>query len=144
MSLGSWTLPHLRELWIHNIEASSHVALCGARTVLCGGGRSTCDHANWCMGICVDHLWSAYIYIYAIPSQITFDNLQILTDIIPFPQIKNDSGVILFVVLGGRPKRERYPQIDDSIWSMLVRCWDAEPIRRPSMSTLYQFFSQFS
>jgi len=67
--------------------------------------------------------------------------VEILTGAIPFSHIKSDASVILSITLGGRPKPHLCPQINDDIWAMLERCWDAAPNRRPSMATLSQFFA---
>jgi hypothetical protein len=32
-------------------------------------------------------------------------------------------------------------QINNDIWMMLEKCWDAEPNRRPQMATLSRFFA---
>lgn len=67
--------------------------------------------------------------------------IEILTGSIPFSHIKNDANIILSVTSGGRPRRELCPQINDDIWAMLERCWDADPTQRPSMDNLSQFFT---
>ena len=72
---------------------------------------------------------------------LTPKHFQVFTGSTPFPHIKRDGGVILFVVSGGRPKRGHCLQINDYIWAMLELCWDAEPTRRPSMATLSQYLS---
>ena len=61
---------------------------------------------------------------------------QIFTGKLPFWHIKYDTAVILSVMRGGRPKHETYPTIGRSIWSMLERCWHADPAQRPSMESL--------
>jgi len=66
--------------------------------------------------------------------------IEIFTQSIPFSQIKRDASVIHFVMSGGRPKREHCRQINDEIWMMLERCWDADPNQRPSMAALHTFF----
>jgi len=67
--------------------------------------------------------------------------LEILTGTIPFFYIKRDARVIHFVVSGGRPERARCHQINNEIWRILERCWDADPIQRPSMAFLSTFFT---
>jgi len=67
--------------------------------------------------------------------------LEILTGAIPFSHIKRDASVINYVVSGGRPKQERYPQVENEIWKILEGCWDANPIRRPTVASLSAFFS---
>jgi hypothetical protein len=59
----------------------------------------------------------------------------------PFSHIKSDASVILSVVAGGRPKREGCLLITNDIWAMLEACWDVEPNRRPSMTTVSRFFA---
>ncbi|EGN92739.1 hypothetical protein SERLA73DRAFT_79310 [Serpula lacrymans var. lacrymans S7.3] len=65
--------------------------------------------------------------------------LEILTSRIPFVHLQSEVAVILAIKRGGRPLHESYPEIRDSIWSMLVKCWETEPGRRPSMNELSQF-----
>ncbi|KIM82575.1 hypothetical protein PILCRDRAFT_7939 [Piloderma croceum F 1598] len=67
--------------------------------------------------------------------------LEILSGELPFFQLKYDTAVILSVMRGGRPKRETYPTISHTIWTMLEQCWHADPSRRPSMEILSVFFS---
>jgi len=66
---------------------------------------------------------------------------EIFTESIPFSHIRNDAGVIFFVMNGGRPIRELCLQIDDEIWAMLETCWNENPDERPSMATLSRFFT---
>jgi serine/threonine protein kinase len=62
--------------------------------------------------------------------------IQIITGKLPFFNIKYDTAVILSVMRGNRPKHETYPAISHSIWSILERCWHADPTQRPSMEHL--------
>jgi len=62
--------------------------------------------------------------------------LEILTGRLPFVQLEYHLAVIHFVAEGGRPTQERYPEINDNIWSELERCWHTDPTRRPSMEAL--------
>jgi len=66
--------------------------------------------------------------------------IEIFSRRIPFSHLKVDASVILFVVKGGRHKREHFGQINDDIWCMLEKCWSIEPNRRPSMLSLFSFF----
>jgi hypothetical protein len=59
----------------------------------------------------------------------------------PFSHLKRDASVINFIMSGGRPKRMRYPQINNEIWNMLEKCWDTDPIQRPSMASLTIFLA---
>jgi len=67
--------------------------------------------------------------------------VEILTGSIPFSHIKNDASVIFFVTSGGRPKRETCMQINNDIWAILEKCWDAKASRRPSMANVAGFFA---
>jgi len=67
--------------------------------------------------------------------------IEIFTESMPFPHIQSDLGVIYFVSNGGRPNRLHCTQINDDIWAMLEKCWDTEPVQRPSMTTLSRFFA---
>jgi hypothetical protein len=69
------------------------------------------------------------------------NTLQVITGFIPFSHITNDASVIMYILSGGRPKRELLPQINDGIWEMLEMCWHAVPNRRPSMATLSEIFT---
>ena len=62
--------------------------------------------------------------------------IQIITGKLPFCHLKYDTAVMLSVMRGGRPKQETYPAISRGIWSMLERCWHADPTQRPSMESL--------
>lgn len=44
-----------------------------------------------------------------------------------------------FVLKGGRPLRERSPDIDDETWEILERSWDSDPLERPSMDLVADF-----
>jgi len=67
--------------------------------------------------------------------------LEILTGTIPFSHIKRDASVIKFVVTGGRPERGRSHHINNEIWNVLENCWAVDPIQRPSMTSLSNFFA---
>jgi serine/threonine protein kinase len=73
------------------------------------------------------------------PSKKLSVKIQIFTGRIPFPHIKNDAAVVITVIQGGRPQRDRCLQVTDDIWKMLERCWDADPKRRPSMANVACF-----
>jgi len=64
--------------------------------------------------------------------------LEILSGRVPFFRFSNHLAVIHFVTKGGRPTRERYPGIGDDVWSLMDRCWHADPAQRPSMKVLAQ------
>src|SRR5271154_4820071 len=49
--------------------------------------------------------------------------------------------VILNVMEGGRPRHDTCPEISNEIWSVLERCWDSDPIRRPSINALSLLFN---
>jgi len=68
--------------------------------------------------------------------------IEIITQRVPFWHIRVDASVVVYVVSGGRPKREYYQQINDDIWCTLEECWSAEPSRRPSMDVLLSFFGK--
>jgi len=65
--------------------------------------------------------------------------IEIFSHRIPFSRIKVDASVILFVVSGGRHKREHFRQINDDVWCMLEKCWSLEPKQRPQMHSLFKF-----
>jgi hypothetical protein len=52
----------------------------------------------------------------------------------PFTDIMEDADVIRFVSKGGRLRRD--PRVTDALWSLLVRCWDAQPDQRPTFQTI--------
>jgi serine/threonine protein kinase len=62
---------------------------------------------------------------------------QIFTECVPFSYVEFDASVILFVVSGGRPKREHCPQISDDVWCILEQCWSPDPNRRLSMTAIF-------
>jgi len=62
--------------------------------------------------------------------------LEILSGRVPFFCFNNHFTVVHFVTKGGRPTRERYPGIGDDVWSLMDRCWHADPAQRPSMEFL--------
>jgi hypothetical protein len=83
---------------------------------------------------------SASVSPYAL-GRLTPNDLQILTESLPFSHTANDAGIILYVKAGGRPKREGCRSINNEIWTMLERSWDVEPNRRPSMNAHHRFFA---
>jgi hypothetical protein len=62
-----------------------------------------------------------------------------MTGRLPFPNLRNEASVIVFVMRGGRPSRRHCKEIDDSVWYWLEECWNADPNERPSMAVLYEF-----
>jgi len=93
--------------------------------------RPTCGHLPW------PSLRSYIFAFYSAPANINAS--QILTGSIPFSQFSFDAGVIVYVLSGGRPKRDLH--ISDDIWSMLGDCWNTYPNQRPSMVMIYRFFA---
>jgi len=58
--------------------------------------------------------------------------LEIMTGQHPFSHIKLDSVVVSRAVRGERPKRpDNF--VPQDLWNLLVKCWDQEPARRPTM-----------
>lgn len=115
--LGTWVDSNLR--WWRRICFSSH-------------------RGNRYLGLCNDNRRSKYIFL-SLVLQAQFNGGQIFTGRMPFSYIRNDLRAVLAVMAGERPKR--WPQIKDDIWETLERCWNVDPIRRPSMKTLLKFFA---
>jgi serine/threonine protein kinase len=82
---------------------------------------------------------SGYVSL-CVVGKITND-LQIFSGCLPFSQIKNDASVILSVVAGIRPMRQKCWSINDEIWITMEQSWDVDPNRRPSMDSLSHFFA---
>jgi hypothetical protein len=66
--------------------------------------------------------------------------VQIFTGCLPLSQT-NHFYLIPAAMAGRHPEREECSLINDEIWEMLERCWEIDPTRRPSMTTLSSFFS---
>jgi hypothetical protein len=58
---------------------------------------------------------------------------QIFTGRLPFFMIKRDETVIFKVTNRNLPLREDYSEISPEIWSLLEKCWQFDPVQRPSM-----------
>ena len=69
---------------------------------------------------------------------ITNNFVQILTGKLPFFYLRQDTTVIAYVQDGKRPERGRClpTTFTDPTWSLLVDCWDADPVNRPNMGTV--------
>ena len=46
----------------------------------------------------------------------------------------------LAVMRGERPPRPDHPELTDSLWGLMQRCWEQEPYLRPEMSQVLQAF----
>jgi serine/threonine protein kinase len=77
-----------------------------------------------CRSICMTPLWLLTFH----------DLLQILTGKLPYFDV-NDKVAIMQIVDGIRPERSKYlPTIfTDSMWAILVQCWDQRPDYRPGI-----------
>ena len=59
----------------------------------------------------------------------------------PFSHIRRAYDVMAGVTRGERPQRPMEAEViklglDDRLWSLLVRCWDRDPQKRPSAQEL--------
>jgi len=66
--------------------------------------------------------------------------LQILSGEESFFYLRNTSRVINLINKGIRPERSKYQSmvLTDSVWQLLVDCWDQDPGKRPEMGTVVQ------
>jgi len=64
--------------------------------------------------------------------------LEILTGKPPFFSARLDMTILFRVRSGGRPERKSYPPttLTDSMWALLVDCWDQVPQKRPDMGAV--------
>lgn len=60
--------------------------------------------------------------------------LEVMTGNVPFSHRRYDTVVMLDVIRGIRPNRPQNPPIPDSVWNIIVSCWQTEPEKRPSAS----------
>lgn len=63
--------------------------------------------------------------------------VEIFTGRAPFSHIRNDAKVVMEVLIGRRPAREDCEQIDDSLWLILEKSWNPDPVQRPSMASIF-------
>ena len=81
----------------------------------------------------------ALSYYQAILSSLTLSTfVQILTGKLPFVSLLREATIILQVKAGKRPERSSYlpTTFTDSMWELLVDCWDRDPENRPDMETV--------
>jgi len=64
--------------------------------------------------------------------------LEILTDKLPFANIRKDTVVGITASGGARPTRTLYspPGVVNATWELLERCWDHDPLSRPEMQVV--------
>ncbi|KAI5115920.1 hypothetical protein M0805_005351 [Coniferiporia weirii] len=72
--------------------------------------------------------------------------LELMTDTYPFAHIKRTPQVLIEMQHGVRPIRpvgREYVErgLDDNLWNLLLRCWDADPKKRP---TIYEVLESLS
>ncbi|KXN87457.1 Protein sevenless [Leucoagaricus sp. SymC.cos] len=60
--------------------------------------------------------------------------LQLYTGKVPFGNLKNDATVIISLTRGYLPQQP--PEIEDSLWALLKRCWVTEAFKRPAAPIL--------
>ncbi|ESK94344.1 hypothetical protein Moror_8209 [Moniliophthora roreri MCA 2997] len=58
---------------------------------------------------------------------------EIITRTYPYHELPNDAAVAFAVWRGDRPSRPQNIEIQDGLWSLMARCWEAEPASRPSI-----------
>jgi len=61
--------------------------------------------------------------------------LEVLTERIPYSNIRHDSVVIFTIVRGTLPGRPT-SGISDDIWDLLQHCWNPIPDKRPSAGVI--------
>ena len=90
----------------------------------------------------VDYVHAIYfgLMIFSSYPMITYfiNFYQILTEKEPFFSVHSDTNILLKVLAGERPERSSYPSatFTDSMWELLVDCWDRNPENRPDMGTV--------
>jgi serine/threonine protein kinase len=66
------------------------------------------------------------------------NTFQIYTLRPPFPDLRTEAQVILAVIRGIRPARPNDDPIDNYLWMVITRCWDATSSTRPRMREVAQ------
>jgi hypothetical protein len=64
-------------------------------------------------------------------------SLQLFTLLLPFHHIRNDTGVLLRVLGGERPRKPTectHVGFSDALWDIMERGWHAEPGLRPTLA----------
>ncbi|KAF9443790.1 kinase-like protein, partial [Macrolepiota fuliginosa MF-IS2] len=61
--------------------------------------------------------------------------LQVFTGKIPFEELRIDATVVMTLVRKLLPQRP--PEISETLWALLERCWAFEPSQRPAISTIF-------
>jgi len=67
-----------------------------------------------------------------------------ITENLPFKEIRNDTGVILAVIRGAVPRKPKSEDLKDAasrlilekLWDLIVRCWEAKPDKRPDIQNV--------
>lgn len=62
--------------------------------------------------------------------------MQVFTLTPPFSHIRNDTGVLMELFRGGRPRRpETAPEqlLPDDLWNLVQACWSEHPSERPAI-----------
>lgn len=78
------------------------------------------------------------------PSWVTVDHTasftELLTGRIPYYNLKVPSTIIAAKFRGTLPDTSQFPELpaSDPLWKLLTRCWDAEPVVRPTMAEVIQ------
>jgi len=65
--------------------------------------------------------------------------LEVVTGELPFSQYRNDSAIILAVVMKKeRPTRPENDLIRDALWGLWTKCWTDNPADRPMIASVVQ------
>ncbi|TDL23005.1 kinase-like protein [Rickenella mellea] len=71
--------------------------------------------------------------------------IEVMTDEPPFAELKRDGAVVLAVSKGQKPQRPTGDCVsrglNDSLWELMMRCWDDEPNRRPTTEYAVGYFN---
>ncbi|KAK1236024.1 Rho guanine nucleotide exchange factor [Marasmius sp. AFHP31] len=119
-----------------HVKKIVHADLKGVNVLIMpSGGACICDFVRWMAPELLAENASATresdIYTFACVCY------EILTGRVPFYECKSDGAVILQVVLGKHPSRpETLPQSSVLVWDMMEVCWQADPLLRPTASTI--------
>ncbi|KAG8912779.1 hypothetical protein FRC01_004903, partial [Tulasnella sp. 417] len=65
--------------------------------------------------------------------------LHVMTSKMPYAEVFSDVKVIMAIMGGQRPLPENYPELPptDPLWDMMRECWYEDPMRRPTMTEVF-------
>ena len=78
---------------------------------------------------------------YSVIMCLLTENQEILTGKVPYNKLTNDLQVVMAIISGRLPENPRWTDVESNrLWRICERCWDKDPVGRPSTKDILECF----